>query len=146
MSINKKPKVCNLCGGEVKLIPNSQIYNGRSYGSGFCYLCTECGAYVGTHRKRPFEAMGILADKDMRQMKMKCHEIFDQKWKDKKHKHHARNLAYTRLAKKMGIDVDDCHFGYMDMEQLNKAYEILIGGKDEKSSLVYQGDSCNRGD
>lgn len=134
--INLKPKTCNLCGGKVVLIPNSQIY-GKSYGSGFCYFCTECGAYVGTHTRRPFEAMGILADRDMRQMKMKCHEIFDQKWKGKKHKHHARDLAYQRLAKKMKIDVADCHFGYMDMEQLNIAYKILVGDSNEEGDSLY---------
>ena len=127
--INERPKTCNLCGGEVVLIPNSQIY-GKSYGSGFCYYCKECGAYVGTHKKRPYDALGILADKDMRFMKMRCHDLFDLKWKDKRNKHHARELAYTRLAKKMGIAKDDCHFGYFDMEQLRQAYEILRGEMD----------------
>lgn len=137
--INERPKVCNLCGGEVILVPNSFIYNGQSYGSGFCYLCTECGAYVGTHRKRPYDAMGILANKEMRQMKKKCHDIFDLKWKDKKRKHYSRDIAYQRLAKKMGISNEDCHFGYFDMEQLEKAYSILTneGRKHEKSNPVY---------
>ena len=128
--INERPTVCNLCGGKVVLTRNSEIY-GKSYGSGYCYLCTECGAYVGTHKKRPYDALGILADKEMRQMKMKCHDLFDQKWKSKKSQHHARELAYERFAKKMGIPVTECHFGYFDLDKLNQAYSILVGENHE---------------
>ena len=45
------PKTCNICGGEVIYTTNDKIY-GKRYGSGYCYLCTNCGAYVGTHRPR----------------------------------------------------------------------------------------------
>lgn len=73
MPINIKklrPTKCNICGGEVEYIPNKFIY-GKSYGSGFCYHCCQCGAYVGTHKIRPQEAFGILA----RERKMRGNEI-----------------------------------------------------------------------
>lgn len=124
--IDLHPTTCNLCGGKVVLISNSKIY-GREYGSGLCYFCTECGAYVGTHQPRPTEAMGVLSNKEMRDMKMKCHDLFDAHWKSSRHKKIARNKAYSDLANKMHIKVSDCHFGYFDMEQLNKAYKILKG-------------------
>ena len=124
--INERPTICNICGGEVKLVKNSEVYHGQSFGSGYCYLCTKCGAYVGTHRKRPYDALGILADKQMRDMKMACHDLFDRKWKGKNSQHHARELAYERLAKKMKIPVEDCHFGHFNLDKLNQAYEILI--------------------
>lgn len=126
--IDLHPKICNLCGGEVIFTTNDNIY-GRKYGSGWCYYCTNCGAYVGTHKPRPSEALGILANAEMRELKVKCHEIFDKKWKESKTRHHSRDLAYSRLAKKMGIPVEDCHFGYMNLEQLKKAYQILTEGK-----------------
>ena len=47
--IDKYPTVCNLCGGKVIYTSNARIY-GKEYGSGKCYLCTNCGAYVGTHK------------------------------------------------------------------------------------------------
>ena len=47
--IDLYPKVCNLCGGPVEYVSNAMIY-GRQYGSGFCYRCQSCGAYVGTHK------------------------------------------------------------------------------------------------
>lgn len=115
-----RPTVCNLCGGKVEYIPNKLIY-GKSYGSGYCYHCTECDAYVGTHKPRPKEALGILANSEMRDMKKKCHALFDPMWKTSAQ----RQTLYVWLAKELGIKIEDCHFGYFDIETLNKAYEIL---------------------
>ena len=115
-----RPTVCNICGGKVEYIQNKEIY-GRSYGSGFCYWCSECGAYVGTHKVAPKEALGILANEEMRQMKMKCHDIFDKMWNTPNQR---RNL-YKWLAKELKIHVEDCHFGYFDLSMLNKALKIL---------------------
>lgn len=46
--INTHPTRCNICGGPVTYGSNARIY-GKEYGSGYCYLCERCGAYVGTH-------------------------------------------------------------------------------------------------
>lgn len=127
--IDLYPTKCNLCGGKVIYISNSRIY-GKEYGSGKCYYCTKCGAYVGTHKPRPKEALGILGNAEMREMKMKCHRLFDEHWKNEptsKKKHIARKKAYRKLAKNLSISVKDCHFGYFDLCILNKAYEILKG-------------------
>ena len=125
--IDLYPTKCNLCNGKVDYISNSRIY-GREYGSGKCYYCTKCGAYVGTHKPRPREALGILGNEEMRNMKMKCHELFDLKWKNEptsKKRHIARKRAYKELADKLHISAKECHFGYFDMDMLNKAYERL---------------------
>lgn len=115
-----RPTVCNICGGKVEYTSNAVIY-GKPYGSGYCYHCKNCGAYVGTHKVAPREALGILANAEMRQAKMKCHDIFDKLWNNSKQ----RNKLYERLAERLGIDVEECHFGYFDMDMLNKAYKIL---------------------
>ena len=104
---------------------NDRVY-GKQYGSGYCYLCTICGAYVGTHEPRPREALGILANAQMRRGKMMCHDIFDQMWKGKPHSHKKRAAAYRWLAKEMNIPIEECHFGYFNIEQLRRAYKILI--------------------
>jgi len=122
--IDLYPKVCNLCGGPVEYISNSQIY-GRQYGSGFCYRCRSCGAYVGTHKPQPRKALGILANTEMREWKQKCHNQFDPFWQEHKDKQRRRKNLYIRLAGEMGIDVRDCHFGYFDLDQLKTAYRIL---------------------
>ena len=118
--MNKQPIICNLCGGRVIYTTNDTIY-GKKYGSGYCYYCKECGAYVGTHKPRPKEALGILANAKMREMKKKCHAIFDTLWNMPQE----RKKCYKALAEKLSISVDECHFGYFDMYMLNKAYEIL---------------------
>lgn len=125
--VNLHPTKCNICGGEVIYTSNSVIY-GKEYGSGKCYYCINCGAYVGTHISRPKEAFGILANKEMRNMKMKCHDLFDKLWRNAptgKRKHLARRSAYRELAERLNIPVQECHFGYFDMDLLNKAYRIL---------------------
>lgn len=80
--INLAPKKCNLCDGKVIYTTNDTIY-GKRYGSGYCYICTNCRAYVGTHGPRPKEALGLLADDRMRKGKTVCHELFDKYWKGK---------------------------------------------------------------
>lgn len=126
--IDLQPTKCNICGGAVIFTSNSRLY-GREYGSGKMYYCTQCGAYVGTHKPRPEEALGILGNKEMRDMKMRCHALFDTKWKNEptsRKRHIARKNAYQWLADKLGISVDDCHFGYFNMDMLNSAYKILV--------------------
>ena len=126
--IDLKPTKCNICGGTVIFTSNSRLY-GKEYGSGKMYYCTQCGAYVGTHKPRPEEALGILGNKEMRDMKMRCHALFDTKWKNEptsRKRHIARKNAYRWLADKLEIPVDDCHFGYFNMDTLNKAFKILV--------------------
>ena len=45
MTPPKHPTVCNICGGKVSYVSNARVYGSR-YGSGWCYLCESCGAYV----------------------------------------------------------------------------------------------------
>ena len=91
MTPPKHPTVCNICGGKVSYVSNARVYGSR-YGSGWCYLCESCGAYVGTHGPRPREALGILADKRMRRLKMECHELFEND----------RNILMTMIGKFAG--------------------------------------------
>lgn len=123
--IDAYPKTCNICGGRVEYISNARIY-GRQYGSGYCYHCTKCGAYVGTHRPWPRKAMGILADAEMREWKMKCHGLFDPFWNGTgKGMQKRRQSLYRRLAEEMDTPLEECHFGYFNLQQLKQAYEIM---------------------
>ena len=140
--IDKYPTTCNLCGGKVIYTSNAQIY-GKEYGSGKCYLCTSCGAYVGTHKPRPREALGLLADARMRAGKQMCHAVFDSKWKGKPKAHKKRQDLYRWLAQRMGIPIDDCHFGYFDLTQLRKAYKILLEIKEQELKYDNNGNIVN---
>lgn len=132
--IDTQPKICNICGGKVIYTSNAAVYHGRQYGSGYCYLCLNCGAYVGTHAPRPREALGLLADAPMRKGKMMCHALFDPMWQGKKNAGHNRSRAYRWLAGEMGIPVEDCHFGHFDIHQLRKAYRILMRAHEAKTA------------
>lgn len=123
--IDIHPTICNICGGHVVFTTNATIY-GKEYGSGKCYLCENCGAYTGTHRPRPREALGLLADESMRKGKVACHDLFDAMWKGKKKAQKKRKDLYAWLADRMGVPVEECHFGYFDIHQLRRAYRILL--------------------
>ena len=129
--IDLHPTVCNLCGGKVIYTSNKNIY-GKKQGSGFCYLCTQCGAHVGPHVPHPKEAYGVLADSEMRLLKSKCHEMFDKRWIG--HTQKRRRREYQWLADQMGIPLDECHFGYFTKEQLLKAYNILLNDRKQKEA------------
>ena len=47
---------------------------------------------------------------------------------------------YSWLARKMDIPVEDCHFGYFDIDQLRRAYIILRGIQDKQMRY----DNCGR--
>ena len=140
--MNTHPTICNICGGKVVYTSNDNIY-GRKYGSGMCYLCIACGAYVGTHKPRPREALGLLADESMRKGKKLCHSIFDSKWKGNHKSHKKRQDMYVWLSKMMGIPLDDCHFGYFDIVQLRTAYRILLKIKDQPLRYNSSGEITN---
>jgi len=122
--IDLHPTRCNICGGHVVFISNAAIY-GKEYGSGKCYLCQSCGAYTGTHKPRPREALGLLADEPMRKGKVLCHDLFDAMWQGKRKARKKRKDLYAWLADRMGIPVEECHFGYFDIHQLRRAYLML---------------------
>lgn len=115
------PTKCPYCNSEVIYTSNAAIY-GRIYGNGRCYKCTSCDAYVGVHNRSNIP-LGRLANKELRELKKKCHSLFDPVWK--LNKHLKREDAYACLAIKLGIPIHECHFGWFDGELLHKALEIL---------------------
>lgn len=126
--VDLHPNTCNICYGKVIFTSNKIVY-GREYGSGKCYHCANCGAYVATHKPRPTEAMGLLANDEMRELRKRLHEIFDSKWKYEttyKKRRYKRKKSYEELAHKLGISVDDCHFGYFDLDTLYEVQKILV--------------------
>lgn len=78
--INRYLTKCNICGGKVIYTGISRVYR-KKYGSGKCYLCLRCGAYVGTLVPHSREALGLLVNSEMRTLIMQCHYLFAQRWK-----------------------------------------------------------------
>lgn len=122
IKFEKRPKICPFCGNKVIYTSNSLVY-GKEYRNGKCYLCKNCYAYTGVHTGTDI-AVGILANKEMRNLKIQCHDIFDKLWTNNKE----RNQLYKKLAERMNIDRKHCHFGHFDIKELQKALEILKEG------------------
>ncbi|ASA22025.1 zinc-finger-containing protein [Paenibacillus donghaensis] len=113
-------KICRYCGGKVICISTKAFY-GRDYGA-HVYKCTGCDAYVGTHKgtKNP---LGTLANKELRELRKKAHEVFDPCWKDK---HMQRKSAYRRLKEFMGTAREDTHIAMFDEDQCRR---VIAGFK-----------------
>ena len=116
---NLKPTKCPYCNSDVKLI---YIGKGVKCESGYIYKCMGCNARVNTFPKDNDIAMGILATKEMGEMRIKVHRLFDKFWKNNKQ----RQECYQRLEKELGINESDCHFAYMSLDLLNKTEQILL--------------------
>lgn len=128
-SLVKKPnpwneKPCPYCGGKVIYTDNSRIYHGRTYGNGKCFVCINCGASVGVHGDCPpsHKPLGLLATPQMKHLKMSCHNLFDRVWRRRLK---SRGECYRILAKKMGIPVKQCHFGWFNETDLKRVIKIL---------------------
>jgi hypothetical protein len=116
------PTTCNCCNGDrVRLVENSEIYGGRSFGEWpYAYLCPDCFAYVGLHPGTDLP-LGTLADKPLRSARNRCKQPFERIWREG---HMTRNAAYAWLTRQLGIQAHECHFGLFDAERCEQARQL----------------------
>lgn len=120
---NDRVVICPYCCFTAKLVSGDEIYPHRKdlYEKKF-WLCKTCNAYVGTHSNSKDHApLGNLANKELRQIRLKAHSLFDPIWKNK---HESRKNAYTWLAREMRMDRNKCHIAMMSVDQCKKVIEI----------------------
>jgi hypothetical protein len=117
------PEECPHCGSPVNIVTHEQLY-GRTFSDWpYVYRCVNnsCDSHVGLH---PFTniPLGTLANPELREIRMRAKKLFQPLWRE-----HGmnRNQAYELLAKELGIKPKDCHFGWFDIEQCQKAIEAL---------------------
>lgn len=92
------------------------------------WICVPCGAWVGCH-PGTVNALGGLANAELRQWKQKAHAAFDPLWKrkmvrDRCSKSHARKAGYRWLAQQLGIPPDRAHIGEMDVEECRRTVQV----------------------
>ena len=117
------PTVCDVCGStNIRYTSNAEIYHGKQYGNGYCYLCDNCKSSVGIHNTKSKIPLGRFATKEMKRLKMECHKKFDVFWKEKGFK---RKDCYGYLAKQLGLHLRETHFGWFDTDYLLKALNII---------------------
>jgi len=119
-----KSIICPYCDNPATFATGKEIYPYRKdlYSKNF-WRCEPCGAYVGCH-KGTDKPLGRLANKELRDAKIKAHSLFDPLWKEKKM---SRTYAYKWLSERLNIDTNKCHIGMFDVEMCNKVIEILSG-------------------
>lgn len=111
-------KICPYCGGKTQYVDSSVVY-GTSYG--MIYYCQKDQAWVGVH-KGTSNALGRLADAELRQWKIKAHALFDPLWKKGLY---TRKDAYAALARLLDIPPEYCHIGYFGVENCKKVVETI---------------------
>lgn len=117
-----KSILCDVCGAQAIYTSNAAIYNGKQYGKWpHCWLCPECGAYVGTHAGTQ-NPLGSLATKETHQHRRQAHAVFDSLWQQGRLP--SRRKAYLWLAARMGIEPSKCHIGMMTIEQCKRVVEV----------------------
>ena len=119
---------CPYCGKKAQWCENKIIY-GRNYGKSYmCYYCADCDAYVGCHQNTQIP-LGTMANKELRGLRIKAHNLIDPLWKSGKMK---RGDVYKALVK-MGI------------KHISWANEIDNLAKNELARLIetYQNQTVN---
>jgi len=109
------PVQCDYCGEDAELVKSSKVYGpGRNYG--WMWVCWKCKAWVGCHDGTK-NALGRLADSELRQAKMAAHAAFDPLWRDHPDppwgRPGHRKSAYTWLADQLNLSPRHCHIGQM---------------------------------
>lgn len=121
-------KRCRYCDQPACLLRRGQ--EGYPYGTDYgpMWVCVRCKAWVGCHpgTEKP---LGGLANAELRAWKVKAHAAFDPLWqgkmrRDRCRKDQARRAGYAWLARQLGIDVNRCHIGYMNIDECKKVVEI----------------------
>ena len=108
--------ICPYCQKEAPWVENKMIY-GKNYGRSFmCYYCKPCDAMVGCHNNTR-KPLGTMANRELRQWRMKAHAEFDPIWKNKGLK---RKKAYWMLTDHFGREI---HIGESDIETCKQIIE-----------------------
>lgn len=118
---------CPYCGHPAKLVNGSIIYpKWKKMENDLYWLCSNgCDAYVAVQRgSKENLPRGKLANKSTRLARQRAHAAFDSLWQNKIM---TRSRAYAWLAKKMEINVRDCHIASMDESQCEIVRRFVSG-------------------
>jgi hypothetical protein len=95
------------------------------------WMCKKCDARVGCHPGTT-RALGRLANKELRDLKMKAHKAFDPLWFE--YGGMSRTVAYSWLSKELGIDCSFCHIGMFDEDTCRKVIEVCEAWQAKRKS------------
>lgn len=121
-------KTCDYCLRPAVLIRAGEPHYPYRRDYGPVWACPPCDAWCGCHEGTE-NALGRLANAELRQAKIDAHAAFDPLWKakmdrDRCSKSQARKAGYRWLADQLGISWRKCHIGEMDVLQCRRVVEI----------------------
>lgn len=124
----KRVKCCRYCEQPAALLNKGDPGYPYRTDYGPMYVCVPCKAWVGCHRGTT-NALGGLANAELREWKVKAHAAFDPLWqikirRDGCSKTKARRAGYAWLADQLGIPVQRTHIGYMNLEECQQVVAI----------------------
>lgn len=103
----------------------------------YCEHFPVCNSYVRAHGADTHQSllpMGIVANKELRQVRSNVHKVFDEIWQinsrkktyrnSKKPAREARQDAYKWLSSALGVPLDHCHIGNFGLNTCNQAIEV----------------------
>lgn len=112
--------ICPYCEQPARWCDNAERY-GKRYGNSYmCYWCKECDAYVGCHNNTR-KPLGTMANKELREWRMKAHAAFDPLWESGKM---PRGRAYRILANVLGSS-GHIHIGESDVATCERIVAAL---------------------
>lgn len=126
-----KPPVCPYCGDVAEFTDSGVVY-GRSYGD--LWLCKNypvCDSYVGTH-KETGEALGSMANKELRNWRKQAHSEFDVIWRKG---HLSRKGAYKWMMSALKIDESEAHIGMFDVDRCKALIEALVKQRPDRHNI-----------
>ena len=108
---------CPYCGKPAKWVSNELIY-GKKHGKSYMiYWCETCDARVGCHNNTTV-ALGTMANKELREWRIKAHKAIDGFWKSKLM---SRSAVYAMLNERFGKEV---HIGEADIDMCKQIIAI----------------------
>jgi|SRR6185312_3010121 len=107
---------CPYCGKGVVVVDSSVIYGaGHHYGlMKTCQDFPKCDSYSGHGAS--------LANKELRELRKKCHRLFDAKWKAGEI---TRGESYKWLQRVMKMRHEDAHISKFGIEECKKLLSLL---------------------
>lgn len=128
--------ICPYCGNKAEWVSNDVIYGKRFGKSYMCYYCKPCDAYVGCH-KNSHKALGTMANRELRKLRMEAHKAFDVLWKSGLM---TRKEAYALLSTE--FSGREMHIGESDEKTCKKIIKVCTP-ETTSSSETYDPSSCD---
>ena len=130
--MTERTVICPYCQNPAKLVDSATIYRGRDYGK--LWRCDPCDAHVGVHRNSPdYAPLGRLANKELRQWKMRAHAAFDPLWKTGRHGSPSRGMrraeAYRWMREALGMTQEEAHVGKFDVPECKRLIQACFDRK-----------------